>query len=127
QTAMEPARLLAGKPAAATGLHQTGTRASRQPAAAGISTAARALPSSATIVYVVTMGQAGTPLGRAIHESRRNGSAYSSRAVTETSGLAALIQDSSISQTSVGTLGPEGWIPGEYGYDRSGKLTESAI
>lgn len=127
QTAMEPARLLAGEPAAATGLHQTGTRASRQPAAAGISPAARALPASATIEYVLSMGQAGPPLGRAIHEWRRNGSAYSIRAVTETTGLAALIRDISILQTSVGTLGPEGLIPAEYRYERSGKLTESAV
>lgn len=126
-TAVEHARSLAGAPGPTTGVPRREARASRHPASPGTSPVGAALPVSATIEYVVSIGQGGAPLGRATHEWRRKGSAYSIQAVTETTGLAALIRRIAIRQTSAGALGPDGLIPNEYRYERNGELTESAV
>lgn len=84
------------------------------------------LPASGRIGYVVTRGEGGFLIGRAVHTWRRDGDAYAIEAVTETVGLAALFRPVRLRQISEGTIGRSGLAPREFRVERNGRVTESA-
>ena len=71
-------------------------------------------------------GEQGMQIGQSTHTWQHNGETYALRAVTETTGLAALFRTIRIVQSSEGTLAAEGLVPQVFSVERNGKPAERA-
>jgi hypothetical protein len=90
-----------------------------------LSTAATAtarMPAHGKIRYRVDRGDQGFELGRSIHEWTLEDGRYRLTAVTETSGLAALLKPLRVELESRGRLTAEGLQPEHFAIRRNGKL-----
>lgn len=76
-------------------------------------------PPRGVIRYQVFRGEQGLEVGRATHQWEMSGERYLLRAVTETSGLAALIKPIRLESESRGRVGAQGLIPEHYRVLRS--------
>jgi hypothetical protein len=87
-----------------------------------------AWPRQGRILFLVTRGEGeqGLPLGQSEHSWHHDGAAYALRAVTETTGLAALFRPLKIVQVSEGAIGAEGLAPREFRVERNGRAAEGA-
>ena len=85
------------------------------PEAAGQKTA---LPAKGRVRYTVTKGEGGFVIGQTIQEWEHDGRTYRMRAVTETTGLAALFKPVRVIQTSAGEIAEDGLRPREFRHER---------
>jgi hypothetical protein len=76
-------------------------------------------------VFEVTRGEDGLIVGRSEHAWSHDGSSYRLRAVTETTGLAALFRPARVEQESRGGFDAEGLRPFEFEALRDGKPKDS--
>ncbi|MEW6164708.1 MAG: DUF3108 domain-containing protein [Pseudomonadota bacterium] len=83
-------------------------------------------PRRGRIVYQVTRGEDGFIVGRSEHAWRHDGANYELRALTETTGLAALFRPAQVVQESRGAIGVAGLRPGEFRSERDGKPKDAA-
>lgn len=82
-------------------------------------------PRSGRIVYQVTRGEGGLIVGEAEHAWQHDGNTYELRAVTQTTGLAALFRPARVEQESQGVFAPGGLQPVEFKTARDGKPKDS--
>lgn len=82
-------------------------------------------PRQGRIVFQVTRGEDGMIVGRSEHTWHHDGSNYSLRAVTETTGLAALFRPAEVVQESRGSFDAAGLRPSEFDALRDGKPKDS--
>lgn len=96
-----------------------------QPAVPLGPTFAREWPRQGRIVFEVTRGEGGLIIGRSEHSWHHDGSSYSLRAVTETTGLAALFHPAEVVQESRGGFDAAGFRPLEFDSWRDGRPKDS--
>lgn len=82
-------------------------------------------PRSGRIVYQVTRGEGGLIIGEAEHAWQHDGNTYELRAVTQTTGLAALFRPARVVQESRGVFAAGGLQPVEFKTERDGKPKDS--
>jgi hypothetical protein len=87
---------------------------------------AESWPKRGRIVFQVTRGEDGFIVGRSEHRWEHDGKGYTLRALTETTGLAALFRPAQVLQESRGAFAAAGLQPQEFRNERSGKPAESA-
>ncbi len=78
-------------------------------------------PKRARIVFQVTRGENGFIVGRSEHNWQHDGKRYTLRALTETTGLAALFKSAQVLQESRGVFFAAGIQPHEFRNERTGK------
>jgi len=96
------------------------------PAAAAKPAATAPLPKRVRIRFAIIRGEQGFVVGRSEHRWTLDGSAYTLRAVAETTGLAALFKPATVTQISEGDLLAEGLRPRGFRVERSGTVGDSA-
>lgn len=82
-------------------------------------------PRAGRLFFKITRGD-GLWVGNAEHRWQHDGERYQLRAITETTGLAALFHSAKVMQESSGLLLPTGLQPLEFRVVRDGKLREAA-
>jgi hypothetical protein len=82
-------------------------------------------PQRGRIVFQVTRGEGGFIVGRSEHRWEHDGKSYTLRALTETTGLAALFRPAQVVQESRGAFVAAGLQPQEFRNERSGKPVDS--
>jgi hypothetical protein len=126
ETPAEQAQQPAPGPAAASEPEPVAAAAANAlPAVPPAPTFARDWPRQGRIVFQVTRGEDGMIIGRSVHTWHHDGSSYNLRAVTETTGLAALFRPAEVMQESRGGFDAAGLRPGEFDALRDGKPRDS--
>lgn len=102
--------------------------AASSPASAPVPAAAieNPLPRRARIRYAIMRGEQGFVVGRAEHRWSLEGTAYTLRAVAETTGLAALFRPATVTQVSEGEVTADGLRPRGFRVEREGKVGDTA-
>lgn len=95
-------------------------------AAAAAAESGAGWPATGRIVFEVRHGSSGFVVGRGEHAWQHDGRRYTLRAMTETTGVAALFSKSKTEQESRGALGPAGLQPQEFKTLRNGKPRDGA-
>ncbi|MBU1970767.1 MAG: DUF3108 domain-containing protein [Gammaproteobacteria bacterium] len=84
------------------------------------------LPQRVRLRFAIIRGDQGFVVGRSEHRWTLEGAAYTLRAVTETTGLAALFKPAKVAQVSEGDLVAEGLRPHNFRVERSGAVGDTA-
>ena len=100
--------------------------AAAPPAPPAAKPAAAPLPQRVRLRFAIIRGEQGFVVGRSEHRWSLDGSAYTLRAVTETTGLAALFKPAKVTQVSEGELLAEGLRPRSFRVERGGGAGDSA-
>lgn len=105
----------AGAASGAAGGASTGAASAPRPPAADESTPLlspdRALPGSGHMRFLVTKGEGGFIVGRAVHDWKVEGDRYELHSTIETAGLVSLFVDVKFGQTSIGHVDAQGLHP----------------
>ncbi|MDA8254761.1 MAG: DUF3108 domain-containing protein [Betaproteobacteria bacterium] len=81
-----------------------------------------ALPGKGSTRYVITRGEGGFIIGRAVHSWTHDGFTYRLKSLTETTGLAAAFKPVQVLQSSEGEITAEGLRPREFRHERAGSI-----
>lgn len=84
------------------------------------------LPRRVRIRFAIIRGEQGFVVGRSEHRWTLEGSAYTLRAVAETTGIAALFKPATVIQVSEGELLAEGLRPRSFRVERGGAVGDTA-
>lgn len=91
------------------------------------SPARTALPGKGVLRYVITRGEQGFVIGRAVHSWEHDGFSYRLKSMTETIGVAALFKPTYAFQSSQGEITDDGLRPREFRHERPGNVDTASF
>jgi hypothetical protein len=86
-----------------------------------------ALPGKGLLRYVITMGEQGFVIGRAVHSWEHDGFNYRLKSMTETIGIASVFKPTYAFQSSMGEITDDGLRPREFRHERPGNVDTASF